>query len=102
MISLPAGEEIEAQALDLSQEGISIVTKHNIPIYAELIVMFILFRMDRNGVIIFNEPLELTGEIRSNILFNNSERRLGIWFKNIDPEKRCSISQYIASIEHNN
>lgn len=102
MISLPADEEIEAQTLDLSQEGISIVTKYNIPIYAELIVSFILFRMDRRGNIIFNEPLELTGEIRSNILISNNERRLGIWFKNIASEQRSKITQYISSIAHNN
>lgn len=90
-------KEIEAITLDIGKGGISLITKNNIPVWATLIIKFILFKTDNEGLVSFSDPVEIIGEVRSNILLENNEYRLGICFKQIKKEDRYEIDDFVDS-----
>jgi c-di-GMP-binding flagellar brake protein YcgR len=89
--------EIEAVTLDLSEKGMAISTKYNIPAWATLIIKLILFKTDRNGLVSFKDPVEILGEVCSNNLLENNEYRLGIRFKEINVSGESGISHFVTS-----
>lgn len=95
--SIPWDRDIDAQALDLSEEGMAIATRYDIPLYCVIILKFLIFKLDRKGVVTYSEPIEINGQVRSNITLNDKERRLGVYFKGIDSSARSKIQDYILS-----
>jgi c-di-GMP-binding flagellar brake protein YcgR len=75
-------KEVEANLLDLSLGGMALVTKYNIPVWSKLLIKFYMFKTDNSGGVTFSDPVELLGEVRSNVMSNYNEYRLGVCFKN--------------------
>ena len=76
------GEDIEAKMLDLSKGGLAMVTDHDIPIATRLSMRFTLFRVNKE-VMNFSGPVEVTGEVRSNVPLESNAHRLGINFTKV-------------------
>ena len=86
----------EANALmsDLSNNGVAILTDYNIPVSTSLLIKFTLINLyaDTEERI---STIEVTGEVRSNILSKDNEHRLGIAFTNITQEDKLAISKFV-------
>ena len=76
------GEDIEAKMLDVSHGGLAMITDHDIPISTRLSMRFTLFKVNRD-VMNFSGPVEVTGEVRSNIPLESNAHRLGINFTKV-------------------
>jgi c-di-GMP-binding flagellar brake protein YcgR len=73
------GQDIHAKMVDISQNGMAMVTDRDIPIATVLSMRFTLLKV-KDELIKFSAPMEITGEVRSNTLLTDSQRRLGIFF----------------------
>ncbi|MFH0826770.1 MAG: PilZ domain-containing protein [Candidatus Omnitrophota bacterium] len=76
------GEDIKAKMLDISQAGMALVTDYNIPTQTQLSLRFTLLKVDKE-IVNFSGPVEVTGEVKSNIPAENKEHRLGIYFTKV-------------------
>jgi c-di-GMP-binding flagellar brake protein YcgR len=81
------GKDVEARMLNVSQGGMAMVTNYDIPVATVLSMRFTLLKVDKE-IINFSGPLQVTGEVRSNILAEKDEHRLGICFTKV---KRISV-----------
>lgn len=88
-------KEILATALDLSEGGMAISTTYDIPQATELLIKFTLFKVDTGGHVNFYGPMEIIGEVRSNITGDDGIHRLGICFRNIDEKDKKEISDFV-------
>ncbi len=95
---LAQGEEIEARTFDISQGGMAIATRYNIPAKARLDIKCLLLGVNKQGVVSFSRPLELNGEVRYNTPINGSEYRLGICFRQLSQEDKKQVDDYISCI----
>jgi hypothetical protein len=73
------GQDIHARMLDISQNGMAMVTDKDIPIATILSMRFTLLKV-KDELVKFSTPMEITGEVRSNTPLTDRERRLGIFF----------------------
>lgn len=76
------GKDIEAKMLDISQDGMAMVTNYDIPVTTVLSMRFTLLKVNKEAVT-FTGPMEVTGEVRSSLALEKDEHRLGIYFKKI-------------------
>ena len=95
MSAVSLDEEVEAFAIDLSQQGMALATDLNIPIAALLSLRFDIFKTNGKGEVKFLKPIEVTGEVRSNIPLDDKQRRLGICFKEFQEEDREELVDFI-------
>lgn len=91
-------KEVEATMLDLSSGGMAFITCNNVPVRAKLLIKFYLFKSDNTGMVSFSDPVELIGEVRSNIMSNYNEYRLGICFKAIHNDSKDLVSDFVESV----
>ncbi len=73
------GEDIHAKMLDISQNGMALVTDQDIPIFTVLSMRFTLLKVDEK-LVKFSGPMDITGEVRSNTVLADKKHRLGIYF----------------------
>lgn len=90
-------KDVEATMLNLSEGGIGLITKYNIPVWTFLFIKFTLSRMDKNGLVRFFGPMAIKGEVRSNVLLERDEYRLGISFTQMDREDKITIADFVKS-----
>lgn len=76
------GQDVQAKMLDISRGGLAMITDHDIPISTVLSMRFTLFRVNKE-VMNFAGPVEVTGEVRSNIALDENAHRLGIYFTKV-------------------
>lgn len=74
------GKDVEAQMLDISQGGMAMVTDYDIPVSTVLSMRFTVLKVDKE-IVNFSGPVEVVGEVRSNVPAEKDEHRLGIWFR---------------------
>lgn len=90
---------VEALMLDLSEGGMCILTDYNIPIWTVLDIKFSLI----NLYVSSNErakPMQITGEVRYNILTPDRIYRLGICFTDIDEKDKTAIIDFLNKTSH--
>jgi hypothetical protein len=73
------GQDLHAKMVDISQNGMAMITDQDIPISTVLSMRFTLLKV-KDELVKFSAPMEITGEVRSNTLLTDSQRRLGIYF----------------------
>jgi hypothetical protein len=73
------GQDIYAKMIDISSNGMAMITDKNIPISTVLSMRFTLLKV-KDELVKFSTPMEITGEVRSNTLLTDQKRRLGIYF----------------------
>jgi c-di-GMP-binding flagellar brake protein YcgR len=74
-----SGKDIEARMVDISQNGMAMVTNFDIPVATRLSMRFALLKVDKE-IVRFSGPTEITGEVRSNVPAEADGHRLGIYF----------------------
>jgi len=92
--------DIVALMLDLSQEGMAISTDYDLPVATILLMKFTLINLEAEG----DErvkAMKITGEVKSNILLDKNEHRLGIQFTQINENDKFAIADFVkmASIK---
>ena len=92
---LVGNQEVEATMLDLSAGGMGLLTKYEIPVGTLLLIKFTLTSVNRRGEVSFYGPLEVKGEVRSNIKWENDTYRLGISFSDIDRKNKLEIARFV-------
>lgn len=90
-------KEIEATMLNLSEGGIGLITNYNIPLWSLLSIKFTLSRMDKDGLVKFFGPMEIKGEVRSNVSLERNEYRLGISFMELSYQDKHTIADFVKS-----
>ncbi len=95
-IKIMVGEqEIEATMINVSVGGMAMLTRYNIPIFSILLIKFGLFKMDKQGRIIPYGDVRVTGEVRNNILRDNSQYRLGIRFDKMERQHKVELGKFV-------
>lgn len=89
---LTADREIKATVLDLSENGMAIITDYDIPPVTQLLIRFTLFKVEREDVSFYG-PVEIVGEVRYNTK-RDGECRVGINFIKIEEEDKREISNF--------
>ena len=95
---LTEDKEIEATMLNISSGGMAFLTRVDIPIWSTLLIRMYLFKGNETGLVSLSNPVELVGEVRSNVPSEFGEYRLGICFKEIHGENKYAVSDYVESI----
>ncbi|MDD5348339.1 MAG: PilZ domain-containing protein [Candidatus Omnitrophica bacterium] len=74
------GKDMYAQMVDISQNGMAMVTDLDIPTSTVVSIRFTLLKVNEE-LVKFSGPMEITGEVRSNVSVEQKQHRLGIYFK---------------------
>jgi c-di-GMP-binding flagellar brake protein YcgR len=91
---LTSDREIRANMLDLTEEGLAILTDYDLPVSTIILIRFTLFRVDDDDVSLYG-PVEIAGEVRYNAN-EGGEHRLGIRFTGISDEDKRQIGKFTA------
>jgi len=81
------GKDIQARMVDVSQGGMAMITDYDIPVSTMLSMRFTLLNVNKEAVT-FSGPMDVTGEVSSNVALEKDEHRLGIDFTKI---KRINV-----------
>ena len=93
-VQLGFTDDIDALMLNLSDLGMAIITKHNLPVRIQLYIKFNIIDLRLQG----DERcrhMEITGEIVSNISLPDSSHRIGIRFDRISDADKFAISNFV-------
>lgn len=82
------GKDMYAQMVDISQNGMAMVTDHDIPQSTILSMRFTLLKV-KPDIVNFSGPMEIVGEVRSSTPEENNTHRLGIYFTKM---RRVNVS----------
>lgn len=89
--------EFEADTIDVGLGGMAFVTWKKIPVNTSLLITLILFKFDHCGLVSFNDPIEVPGEVCSSVLMDSGEYRLGVSFKQVREDERLEIHGFVNS-----
>jgi c-di-GMP-binding flagellar brake protein YcgR len=88
------GKEFEARMLDLSQEGMAILSNHSFDASTTVLLRFTLFKVETEDVGFYG-PMAITGEVRYCVPLGGGEYRLGIYFTQIDQKDKAEIADFV-------
>lgn len=88
-------EEVEATIVDISEGGLAILTKHDLPMATLLVVEFMLIRTERETNFKYYESVKIKGEVKSSVILSEDRYRLGVAFKGLDEESKFKISAFV-------
>ena len=94
-VSFGLDDSVEAVMVNLSDLGMAIITKHDIPRAAKLYIKFNLINMRLNG----DERwrfMKITGEAVSNVALPDGSHRIGIRFNKISAEDSSAIRNFVS------
>ncbi|HOU36307.1 MAG TPA: PilZ domain-containing protein [Candidatus Omnitrophota bacterium] len=90
-------QEFEAATLDISAGGIALLTNLDIPVSSTLIINITLFRLDRDGKVVYFSPGEILGEVRAKGEYDKKHFRLNICFVHPDKTVVDEINRFITA-----
>jgi len=90
-------QEFEAATLDVSEGGMALLTTLDIPISSTLVINLTLFRLERDGKIVYFTPGELLGEVRAKTSPDQKKFKLNICFIQASSVVTTEISRFIAA-----
>lgn len=93
-ISLGVADNVEVLMLNLSDLGMAIVTKDDLPVGAKLILKFNLMNLNLTGDERFRR-IEIAGEVTSNIILPDTSHRIGVCFNKISEEDKVAIGEFV-------
>lgn len=88
-------EEVEATIVDISEGGLAILTKHDLPIDTLLVVEFMLIRSEKETSFKYYESVKIKGEVKSSIVLAEDKYRLGVAFKGLNEESKSKIATFV-------
>jgi hypothetical protein len=71
--------DIKAEMVDISKGGMALVTNYDIPVSTVLSMRFTLLKI-KEELSTFSGPMEITGQVKSNLPLEGHGHRLGICF----------------------
>jgi len=96
VVRMRVGErEVLATTLDLSEGGMALSTNFDIPLLTVLAIKFSLLKSNADGTVKCYGPMEIIGEVRSNIPLEKKRYRIGICFLNISEKDKAEISKFM-------
>jgi hypothetical protein len=95
--SLVGEVEVETNTLDVSKGGISFLSRHELPPWSTLILKLFMFSMDDQGLVSFSEPIEVMGEVRSCLPYEDNDYRVGVSFKDLPKEYGVELERSLVS-----
>jgi c-di-GMP-binding flagellar brake protein YcgR len=98
ILVLLGDEEVKAAALDLSEEGLALTTECDLPLGTNISVNFNLIDTSIANHLCSSEPLEVFGQVRSNIPAEGNQHRLGVRFMDIEPGSKNLIRNFVNGI----
>ena len=93
-VSIPESE-IYTCMYDLSEGGLSIATQYDITLSSVLVFKFVLINLLAFRPINRSLSLTLVGQVVYNNMLEKNERRVGVYFKDINDKERKSISDFV-------
>jgi len=93
-IQLGFTNDIDALMLNLSDLGMAIITKHDLPAGIQLRIKFNIIDLHLQGDERWRH-IEITGETVSNVSLPDSSHRIGIRFDKISGADRLAISNFV-------
>jgi c-di-GMP-binding flagellar brake protein YcgR len=94
-MSIGWDSEVDALMVDLSEGGMAILTNCDIPASSILSINFTLINLSAIEDDERIKTLSITGEVRSNIIIDKTERRLGIKFIQISQKDKEAIGNFV-------
>ena len=91
---LVGNQEVNALMLDLSQQGMAIMTDYDIPVSTLLLIKFTLINLKADGENRISS-ISLTGLVKNNTFQKIRHHRLGIAFQKIPEEDISAIVDFI-------
>ena len=88
-------EEVEATIVDISEGGLAILTKHDLPMETLLVVEFMLIRSEKETSFKYYESVKIKGEVKSSIVLAEDKYRLGVAFKGLGEESKFKIAAFV-------
>ena len=86
--------DIDALMLDLSDLGMAIITKHDLPTEAQLDIKLNIIDLRLSGDE-RRRHMEITGNVASNVTLADKSHRIGICFTKVSDEDKVAISGFI-------
>ena len=93
-ISLGLVDDIDALMINLSDIGMAIISKHDLPLSTELYIKFNIIDLHLAGDN-RRKHMEITGEVASNVALPDLSHRIGIRFTKITREDQVAISDFV-------
>ena len=97
-ISLGLNDEVDAVMVNLSDLGMAIITKHDLPLGTELGIKFNIIDLRLTGDQRWRK-MKITGEVTSNVSLaeesNRVSHRIGMCFMDISSEDKIAISDFV-------
>lgn len=88
-------EEAEAVTLDLSEGGMAVLSKYDIPVASILSMEFMLYTSESKTKFTLYKSIKAKGEVKSNILLERDKHRLGVYFKEISEDDKNEIINFV-------
>ena len=97
-ITLGLVDDIDALMINLSDLGMAIMTRHDIPLTTQLYIKFNIIDLHLKGDERWRH-MEISAEVVSNVIFpddsHNISHRIGVRFINISNEDKVAISDFV-------
>ena len=87
-------KETGALMVDLGEGGVAIATEYDIPVKTKLLIKFTIVNTtaDEDNQV---RAMNISGEVRNNILTDDGKHRLGICFTHITKADRRGIADFV-------
>ncbi|MFH1191463.1 MAG: PilZ domain-containing protein [Candidatus Omnitrophota bacterium] len=95
-IQLGYTNDIDALMLNLSDLGMAIITKHDLPIGIQLSIKFNIIDLRLQGDERWRH-MEITGQTVSNLSLADSSHKIGIRFDRISSADKLAISNFVKN-----
>ncbi|MBU4251946.1 MAG: PilZ domain-containing protein [Candidatus Omnitrophica bacterium] len=93
-IQLGFAVDIDALMLNLSDSGMAIITRHDLPAGTQLFIKFNIIDLCLQGDERWRH-MEMAGEVVSNVFLPDSSHRIGIRFDRISDADKLAISNFV-------
>jgi c-di-GMP-binding flagellar brake protein YcgR len=97
VVMIVGGRSLYALMIDLSEGGMAIETKYNLPVKSILFMKFTLINHLTSDEDNRFRTMEMVGEVRNNIPFEEKEYRIGIMFTQIAEEDKRAIKDFVKT-----
>ena len=91
-------KEVEATMLNISAGGVAFLTRYDLPVWSDLLIRLYLFKSNYSGAISLSNPVEILGQVRSNIITEFQEHRIGVCFKEVRGNNKFAVADSVESV----
>jgi c-di-GMP-binding flagellar brake protein YcgR len=97
VVMIVGGKSLYALMIDLSEGGMAIETKYNLPQGSTLLMKFTLINYLCSDEDSRFRTMQIEGEVKNNSRFEDKEYRIGIEFTKIDEDDKTAIADCVRN-----